>query len=277
MSVDAGRIAEKAQHLRALHHGPQMLVLANAWDVITARVLEESGFAAVGTTSFGIARAHGFRDGDNAAFAVTLAMASRMAAALSVPLSADIEAGYGDTPDEVAARAGELIEAGVVGFNIEDGQGHATSPLADPELQAEKIAALKAAGARAGVPAFVNARTDVFWLRTHTGEAAFEEVVRRAEAYVRAGADGIFIPGLVDREDIARAVRAIDAPLNFLAGPRTPKAPDLAALGVKRLSLGSGPMRATLGLLRTLGREVLDHGTCGFLDGAIPYDEANAL
>ena len=135
MSVDMRRTAEKARRFRALHEAEPLLVLPNAWDVITARVFEDCGFDAVGTTSFGIARAHGFRDGGNAAFDVTLAMVGRMAEALSVPLTADIEAGYGETPAAVAGRALELIEAGVVGFNIEDGQAHALSPLADGVLQ----------------------------------------------------------------------------------------------------------------------------------------------
>jgi 2-methylisocitrate lyase-like PEP mutase family enzyme len=277
MSLDRAEAAERARVFRALHHAARMLVLPNAWDVITARVFEDGGFPAVGTTSFGIARAHGFRDGDNAAREVTLGMAGRMAAALSVPLSADIEAGYGETPEEVERQGRLLIEAGVVGFNIEDGRAQAAAPLADGSLQCAKIAALKAAGAAAGVPVFVNARTDVFWLGTHTGPAAFDEALRRAETYLRAGADGIFIPGLVERDAIGRAVRALDAPLNILAGPQTPTAPELAALGVKRLSLGSGPVRATLGLLRRLGQDVREHGTYDFLEGAIPYDEANAL
>jgi 2-methylisocitrate lyase-like PEP mutase family enzyme len=277
MSLDRAETAERARVFRSLHQGERMLVLPNAWDVITARVFESGGFPAVGTTSFGIARAHGFRDGDNAAREVTLAMAGRMAAALTVPLSADIEGGYGETPEEVERQALLLIEAGVVGFNVEDGQAPAATPLADAARHGAKIAALKAAGAAAGVPVFVNARTDVFWLRTHTGAAALDEALRRAETYLRAGADGIFIPGLVDRDAIGRAVQALDAPLNVLAGPRTPTGPELAALGVKRLSLGSGPVRATLGLLRRLGHEVGERGTYDFLEGAIAYDEANAL
>ena len=277
MSVDTLVSAARAQTFRALHHAERLLVLPNAWDVMTARVFEDGGFPAVGTTSFGIARAHGFRDGDNAAREVTRAMAGCMAEALSVPLSADIEAGYGDTPAEVEVECRRLIEAGVVGFNIEDGQAQAEAPLADPARQCEKIAALKAAGAAAGVPVFVNARTDVYWLRTHSGAAALDETLRRAELYLRAGADGIFVPGLVERATIERAVRAIGAPLNILASPQAPLAGELAALGVKRLSLGSGPARATLGLLRRLGREIQDEGTYGYLAGAIPYDEANAL
>jgi 2-methylisocitrate lyase-like PEP mutase family enzyme len=277
MSVDTHTSAERARVFRSLHQAEGLLVLPNAWDVITARVFEDGGFSAVGTTSFGIARAHGFRDGDNAAREVTRVMAGRMAEALSVPLSADIEAGYGETPREVEAEALKLIEAGVVGFNIEDGQTHASPPLADVALQCAKIAALRSAAATAGVPVFVNARTDVFWLRTHKGSAALAESLRRAAAYLSAGADGIFIPGLVDRDAISEAVTGIQAPLNILASPQTPAAAELAALGVKRLSLGSGPVRATLGLLRRLGREVKDRGTYAYLEDAIPYDEANAL
>ena len=123
----------------------------------------------------------------------------------------------------------------------------------------------------------VNARTDVFWLGALVAGARMDETLRRAEAYARAGADGIFVPGLTERDDISRAVRAIALPLNVLAGPKTPPAADLAGLGVKRLSLGSGPMRATLGLLRQIAREVLDHGTYGFLKEAVPYDDANQL
>jgi 2-methylisocitrate lyase-like PEP mutase family enzyme len=276
MSLDIPTIAARARVFRSLHQAERLLVLPNAWDVITARLFEDGGFPAVGTTSFGIARAHGFRDGDNAARDVTRAMAGRMAAARAVPRSADIVAGYGETPS-VEAEARKLIAAGVVGFNIEDGQAHASPPLADVALQCAKIAALKAAGAQAGVPVFVNARTDVFWLRTHAGPAALVEALRRASAYLHAGADGIFIPGLTDRDAIAQAVEGIPAPLNILASPQTPTAADLAALGVKRLSLGSGPVRATLSLLRRLGREVQDRGTYTYLEGTIPYDEANAL
>jgi 2-methylisocitrate lyase-like PEP mutase family enzyme len=277
MSTDIRARAERARAFRSLHQTGRLLVLPNAWDVITARVFEDCGFPAVGTTSFGIARAHGFRDGDNAALEVTLSMAARMADALSVPLSADIEAGYGETPEEVGRQALRLIAAGVVGFNIEDGQAGAAAPLADPALQCAKIAALKAAGETAAVPVFVNARTDVYWLHTHTGPAALTEALNRAAAYLQAGADGIFIPGLVDRDSIRSAVLAIDAPLNILAGPQTPAPPELDTMGVKRLSLGSGPVRATLSLLRRLGRDLLEGDGYGYLEGALPYDEANAL
>ena len=269
--------ARRAQHFHALHHTDRPLVLPNAWDVITARLFEDSGFPAIGTTSFGIARAHGFRDGENAAMEVTLAMVARIASALDVPLTVDLEAGYADTPEEVAENGRRFIEAGAVGFNLEDGQADGDTPLADPGLQAEKIAALKSAGRSLGVPVFVNARTDVYWLRTATGPASLDAALARAERYVAAGADGIFLPGLTDLEAIAEAVDRIGVPINLLAGPNTPPLETLAELGVRRLSLGSGPVRATLGLLQRLATELLEHGRYTSLTGALPYDDANRL
>jgi 2-methylisocitrate lyase-like PEP mutase family enzyme len=269
--------AEKAGHFRSLHHGTGVLLVANAWDVITARVLEDCGFPAVGTTSFGIARAHGFRDGENAALDVTLAMVRRMAAALTVPLTVDMEGGYGDSPRAVEEHAVRFIEAGAVGFNVEDGRSDPAAPLGDPERHAETVAALREASRRTGVPVFVNARTDVLWLGIGRGDAALDHALRRAEIYVAAGADGIFIPGLSAADQIAQAVRGVPRPLNVLASPAAPAVPALAALGVKRLSLGSGPVRACLGVLRGIGRELLGPGTYRYLKDAMPYDEANRI
>lgn len=255
--------AATAERLRALHDRDAPLVLANAWDVMSARALEDCGFAALGTTSFGIARAHGLLDGEDAALEPTVATVARMTMALSIPLTVDLEAGHGDA----AESARRVIEAGAAGINLEDGQEGAGQPLADVEVQCERIRAVRALGA----PVFLNARTDVFWL----GAGDLDEALRRARAYVEAGADGIFIPGLTDPGAIATAARALPVPLNVLAGPSTPPVGELAALGVRRVSLGSGPARATLALLREIGREVLDHGTYRSLERAIPYREAN--
>ncbi len=272
MNPDTDVQAERARIFHALHAGP-LLIVANAWDVLTARVFEDSGFTAVGTTSFGIARAHGFRDGAGEAFEVTVAMTRRMTAALGIPLSVDMEAGFGASPETVAAHARAFLEAGAVGFNLEDGEPG--GGLADPSLQAERVAAVQEAARTHGVPAFLNARTDVLWLGG-TGPAALTEALRRAEIYLRAGADGVFIPGLRDRAEIRRAVQELSAPLNVLAHPELPPPAELAEFGVRRLSLGSGPVRATLGLLRTVSRS-LREGSWSWLDGAIPYDEANRL
>ncbi len=275
MNAEAQR--ERARLFRSLHESDQLLVLPNAWDVISARVFEDSGFAAVGTTSFGIARAHGLRDGENAARACSLEMTRRMAAALSVPLSADVEAGYGETPEAVERTGREFIEAGVIGFNIEDGQPSPAAPLLEIPRQRERIAALRQAARVTGVPVFINARTDVFWLQVGPEASRLDVARQRAEAYLDAGADGIFLPGLSDAKAIGEAVRAIGAPLNVLAGPRTPPAPALRELGVRRLSLGSGPIRATLGMLQAIAAELQGSGTYGYLGRALPYDVANTL
>jgi 2-methylisocitrate lyase-like PEP mutase family enzyme len=262
-------VTESTMRFRALHRGPEVLVLPNAWDVLTARAFEDAGFPAVGTTSFGIACAHGLRDGANAAWDATLATVERMAAALRVPLSVDMEGGFGGTPDDVARRARSLAEAGAVGFNLEDGR--ADGMLEDTGRQRDVIAAVRAA-----VPdAFVNARCDVFWLATDAGAAGLETALTRARAYVEAGADGIFLPGLVSPDEIAEAVRALAVPLNVLATPRTPAVAHLRDLGVRRVSTGSGPARAVLGLLRRIGEELRTHGTYGFLAGAPGYADAN--
>ena len=267
----------RARRFRALHQEERVLVLPNAWDVISARVFEDAGFPAVGTTSFGIARAHGLKDGQNAARDCSLETVRRVAAALAVPLTADLEAGYGDSAREVEQAGRAFIEAGAVGFNIEDGQASPSEPLTTASQHCERIAALRQACGATGVPAFINARTDVFWLQVGPPQARLESALRRAEAYLEAGADGIFIPGLSDAAVIRDAVGAIEAPLNVLAGPRTPPVAVLRELGVKRLSLGSGPMRATLGRLRTIAAELQGAGTYRFLDDALAYEAANAL
>ena len=258
-----------AERFRALHDGPEVLLLPNAWDVLTARAFEDAGFPAVGTTSFGIARAHGLRDGVNAAWDATLATVARMAAALRVPLSVDMEGGFGGTPADVARRAEALADAGAAGFNLEDGRDDAT--LEDIGRQGEVIAAVRAA-----VPdAFVNARCDVFWLAPDAGAPGLATALERARVYVDAGADGVFLPGLVAPDAIAEAVRALPVPLNVLATPRTPTVAALRALGVRRLSTGSGPARAVLGLLRRIADELRTHGTYGYLADAPGYAEAN--
>src|SRR5262245_17986178 len=220
--MDLETAVERARRFRALHRDGAMLVLPNAWDVISARVCEDAGFPAIGTTSFGIARAHGLRDGANAAGEVSQETVRRMAAALAVPLTADVEAGYSSTDAGVLAIGRAFVEAGAVGFNIEDGGAAPADPLVPTWRQCDRIAALREAGAVTGVPVFVNARTDVFWLQAGPPEARLETALRRAEAYLAAGADGIFIPGLDDPETIRQAAAAIPAPPNVPPGPPTP-------------------------------------------------------
>jgi 2-methylisocitrate lyase-like PEP mutase family enzyme len=260
---------DRAARFRALHEGPGVLVLPNAWDVLTARAFEDAGFPAVGTTSFGIARAHGLRDGVNAAWDATLATVARIASALRVPLSVDMEGGFGGTPDEVARRARALADAGAAGINLEDGRADGT--LEDAGRQRDVIAAVRAA-----MPdAFLNARCDVFWLDPDAGASGLGAALARARVYLDAGADGVFLPGLVAADAIAQTVRALDVPLNVLATPLTPSVGVLRDLGVRRVSTGSGPARAVLALLGRIADELRTQGTYGYLANAPGYAEAN--
>ncbi len=268
---------ERAARFLALHQGPGILLLCNAWDAASARVVEAAGFPAIATTSAGVANSLGFPDGEAAPFAEVVAAVGRIVAAVRVPVSADIEAGFGQMPEETARSCRAIVEAGAVGVNLEDGtRGH--DRLASVSLQCEKIRAAKEAAADAGRGLVVNARTDVYLDPIGDPETRFEEAVRRCNSYREAGADCLFVPGVADEATIGRLVQAIHGPVNILAGPGSPPITSLARLGVARVSLGSGPMRATLGLLRRIARELLESGTYAAIGSdAIPYAEANEL
>jgi len=268
---------DRAARFLALHSGPAILLLPNAWDAASARLFEEAGFPAIGTTSAGIAFSLGFPDGEHVPFAEVVEVVRRIVRAVRVPVSADIEAGFGETPEEVARSCQAILETGAVGVNLEDRSRDRTR-LAGIALQSDRIQAVKEAASRAGGAIVVNARTDVFLGSIGAPESRFDEAVRRCRAYRAAGADCLFVPGVAEEETIARLVRAIDGPLNILAGAATPPVARLASLGVSRMSLGSGPMRASLGLLRRIAKELLETGTYAALTSdAVPYDEANRL
>ncbi|MET7709696.1 isocitrate lyase/phosphoenolpyruvate mutase family protein [Micromonospora sp. NPDC005413] len=221
---------------RALHHTGRPLLLPNAWDHASAAALAARGHAAIGTTSLGVAAAAGRPDGTGATAAETLALARRLAK-LPVLLSVDIEAGFSDDPAAVAGYVAELAGLGVVGINLEDGRADGT--LADPEGTADKIAAVKAA-----VPGlFVNARTDTWWLGM---DDPLPQTLARARAYRAAGADGIFVPGIVDLATLHVLTERIDAPVNALYQPGGPGLAELGGAGVARVSTGSLLFRAAL-------------------------------
>lgn len=267
-----------------------MLVLPNAWDGMSARVFEDCGFPAVATTSAGIAWALGYPDGERLGREEMVGAVASIVGVVSVPVTADVEAGYDATPETMAETARVVIQAGAVGLNLEDaadaeppgsaassGKGH-VSALVDLEEQAESIRAVVRAGREAGVPFVVNARTDTYWREVGAPEARFEETVRRACTFLEAGADCVFVPGVRDPDTIAALVREIPGPLNILAGPGAPSTGELAGLGVRRVSVGSGPARAVMGLVRGIGRELLWSGTYSEMGrDPLPYTEANAL
>ncbi len=269
---------DKAEALRMLHQAPPVLLLLNAWDVVSARLVEAAGFPAIATTSAGIANSLGYPDGERVPRDAMAAAVARIAAAVRVPVSADMEAGYGPAADDAAATARAALAAGAVGLNLEDGTRDPARPLADLELQLDRLRAVRRAGDEAGVRLVINARTDTYLRRVGNAGTCFAETVRRARAFREAGADCVFVPGLRDAGTIAALLRESPGPLNVLAGPGLPPVPELARLGVARLSFGSSPHRATLGLLRRMAEEVRSRGTFEsvFAD-ALSYDETNAL
>jgi 2-methylisocitrate lyase-like PEP mutase family enzyme len=255
---------DKATSLLELHTGPGF-VLPNAWDAGSARILEQAGFPAVATTSAGIAWSLGVADGGALNRETMLDHVGRIVAAVSVPVTADLEAGYGNTADEVGETVARAVMLGAVGANIEDAR---TDGLYGVEEAVDRIAA-----ARAAAPSgtfVLNARTDTYFAGPEAD--AFDETVERAVRYLQAGADCVFVPGVVEEDTIRRLAHAIPGPLNVVAGlASTTDARTLFSLGVKRVSLGGSLARASLSMLERAGRELLDSGTLGFLDGAIAY------
>ena len=268
---------KKAEALKALHLGKEPLVLPNVWDAASARIIEEAGFPALATTSAGVAFAHGFPDGQKIPSNRMMAAIADIAGAVKVPVTADVEAAYGPRPEHAARTARDVMAAGAVGMNFEDATGDAARPLMELSLQLERIRAIRETSAQAGVRLVLNARTDVYLLQVGDPAKRYDEAGRRLKAYRDAGADCVFLPGVRDAETIRRMVADLGCPVNVLAVPGSPSVPELAALGVKRISLGSGPMRATLGLLRRLAAELKVHGTYSSMEDSPSHAEMNAL
>jgi 2-methylisocitrate lyase-like PEP mutase family enzyme len=261
-----------------LHHGPNILVLPNAWDVASARIFEQAGFAAIGTSSAGVAFSLGYPDGQQISRDEMLGVVSRIARAANVPVTADVEAGYGSTPEAVAETARAVIRAGAVGMNLEDGAEDNPGFLEDLSKQKEIIHAVLEAANHAGVPFVLNARTDIFLYGIGPAETRLQRTIERVNAFRKAGAQSLFVPGVKDSETIAQLARGVDGPLNILATVGTPPVEKLQKLGVARVSVGSGPMRATLGFLGRLARELHEEGIFKMMtDGALPYADANRL
>jgi 2-methylisocitrate lyase-like PEP mutase family enzyme len=245
--------------------------------VASARIFEDVGFPAIATTSAGSAYSLGYPDGQHVRRDEMMARIGRIARAVQVPVTADIEAGYGSTVADVGKTTCELIQMGVVGMNLEDGSSEPAHPLIDFQLAVDKVKAARQASIDVRAQFVINARTDIFLLPGGDPDADYSEALRRLTAFRDAGADCVFAPGVKDGDTIGRLAKAVECPLNILAGPGTPSIPELAKLGVARVSVGSGPMRATLGLLRRLAEELKTAGTYSELEGAVPYAEVNKL
>jgi 2-methylisocitrate lyase-like PEP mutase family enzyme len=267
----------KAETLRRLHDKPNILVLPNVWDMASACLVEQAGYPALATTSSGIAFSLGYPDGEKISRDTMIDICGRIARRAKVPVSADIEAGYGPDPKDTAETVRLAIAAGIVGGNIEDGTHDPRQPLCPIELAVARIRAARKAGEEAGVPFVINARTDHYLAGGGLTEEGFNETVRRGRAYREAGANCIFITGLTDRETIRRLVEAVGGPINILTRPNGPSVPELKALGVARVSVGGMLMLATMGLVRRAAAELADPGTYGFAEGVVAHAEMNRL
>ena len=272
--------SQKAVRLLELHHSERPVILINAWDAASARVVEHAGFPAIATTSAGVANALGYADGQHVPWAEMAQAIERIADAVQVPVTADIEAGFASDLQQLTWVIDQVVEAGAVGINLEDSvPGHAGhSVLYSIADQAARIQAARKAGDNLKLHLVINARTDAYWRQGASREEALRDTLERGHAYLKAGADCIFVPGLRDPEQIRAVVNEWKSPINILAGPGVPSIPELTRLGVKRISYGSGPMRSAMGLLRRMCEEAKATGTYeAMTQGAISHAELNEL
>jgi len=259
--MDTATQRQKAEAFRAMHDRSRILVLPNAWDVASAKIFEAAGFRAIATTSSGVANSLGYPDGEAVSRDEMLAVITRIARALRVPLSADIESGYAPEVDALKATIHAVIEASAVGINVEDGMHDGSHQLFPTEVAVARIKAARGAAESAGVPIVINARTDVFLHAIGEKSSRFEHTVSRANAYLAGGADCVFVPGPSDAALIRKLAGAINGPINVMVLPGMPSAPELEKLGVARVSMGGGPARAALTTVRRIAEELLSSGT----------------
>lgn len=268
---------DRAQALRRMHDRSTILLLPNAWDAGSARLFARRGFAAIATTSAGMAWSLGYADGERAPLAEVLAAIARMTRVVDLPVTADIETGYGETPAQVAATVRAVIAAGAVGVNIEDGApGHGA--LRPPAVAAARVRAAREAADAAGVPIVINARVDN-WMQHEEGAAAprLADAVQRAKAYLAAGADCIYPIGLADGATLAALVQAIDAPVNVAAGPGVPGLAELARLGVARVSTATRFATLALAAVDRAAVAMQESGRFDGLAAGFAYADAQRL
>jgi len=276
VSMNKNNQREKASRFRELHGGLHIMILPNAWDAASAKVFERSGFSAVATTSAGIAASYGYPDGEYIGRDEMLEVIGRIAKAVAIPVSADMEAGFGNTPEDVAKTARLVLEAGAIGLNLEDGTQDKSHPLTDISLQIEKIKAIRQTADAFGVPIVINARTDVYERLDKSDKTLLSQAIQRGNAYRQAGADCIFVIDVDDKETIGNLVREIDAPINVLARYGSPTIAEFEKLGVARVSFGSIPMRATMSLVQHIAEELKQSGTYNFSKNILSYAEVNS-
>lgn len=265
----------KAQHFKALHHNGAPLLLPNAWDAGSAALLAGLGFPAIATTSGGVAWSLGYADGEALPLAELLAAVRRMVRVVDVPVTVDFEAGFGATPQQVGESVRTLLDTGAVGLNLEDGIAHTT--LRPVEEAAQRIAAARQAADAMGIPAFINARVDNWIVGGADPQALFDDAVRRAHAYLAAGADGIYPIALGDPAVIERFCAAVDAPVNMGARAGLPNLATLQQLGVARVSTATRLAMVAYSAARQTAQTLRETGEFSGLDASLGYDALQRL
>ena len=274
--MNKAALTEKAERLKALIDADEMLVLPNVWDVAGARIVAEAGYPIIATSSAGVAWSLGHPDGEIISRDDMLFMVRRIAAAVDLPVTADMEAGYGEVPEAVAETVTATLDAGAVGANIEDSSSQvAGHPLLNYDLSVARIRAAKKAADDYGVPFVINARTDSF--RGGPGDGALEEAVKRGNAYLEEGAGCVFIPFVRDRDTMEKLVNAIDGPVNFLANPAAPDLAEMQEIGVARVSIGGLFSLLIYTQLRDACEEMRTLGTLNWGKDNIIHPEMNKL
>ena len=274
MTASAAR--ERAAAFRALHAGSRILVLPGVWDVASARIFVREGFEAIGISSSAVAWSRGRALAQDAPWSEYLDACRAIARAVDVPVSFDIEGGFGSTPEAICEHVRQAIEAGACGINLEDGV--VEGGLRESKLIEEAIRGIRELCAKLDHPLFVNARTDVYLGGIADESRQLHEAIRRGQAFAAAGADGCFVPGIIEAAAIRSVVQEIGVPMNVYAVPGVPSADELAKLGVCRVSLGCGPLQLVLGRTRDLARRLrAKGGWSSFTDGWLEYDEAMAV
>ena len=272
----SGNLQAAARRLRELHDCG-VLVLPNAWDAGSAALIEQAGALAIATTSGGIAWSLGHPDGQRITRIEMIQRIREITAAVTIPVTADIEGGYGPRPEDVAETVEAVITAGAVGVNIEDSRAPG-GPLFDPADQAARLQAARAASESAGLPGlFINARTDVYLFGIGVPETRLDDVLARSSAYADAGADGLFVPGLTSLEIISELAKASPLPLNVMAGPGAPTIAELTAAGASRVSVGTAITQATYTLAQRTATELLSTGTYTQLQQALGFGAIDNL
>ncbi|MCZ6833580.1 MAG: isocitrate lyase/phosphoenolpyruvate mutase family protein [Acidobacteria bacterium] len=275
---DQQQLGEKARLFRRLHDGPGLLVLPNIWDPLGARLLQSLGYPAVATASAAVAYSLGYDDGERITFNAMLAVIRRIADSVHVPLTADMERGYADSPAGVADNARRVLAAGAVGINIEDSHSEG-GPLRPTDQQCARIAAIRAITRETGIHMVINARTDVFITDSDaTLQERITEAITRGKAYMAAGADCLYPIGAGDKDTVSRIVAGTGSPVNIYARQGAASMSDLEAVGVRRLSLGPNLLRASVQAMRQVAIQLRGQGGYDtFGEGVITSDEIRKI